>query len=326
MKKYVPFNLMALMVGLAILTIGVACEEEEGIDPYEPYYLVIDGPTEVAPGDTVTYAATSYENESYSWTVPDNATIVDSNEADTIQVAFPSGSGGNVTVSVKGLTESETIAVNPANPTSSITLADTSLSQGGTSTVFINYNQDITTAPTLQLRSNENTDGGTLDNIERVDERTFRATYTAGTGDGTDEIVVTGGVSTPFYGSVTDTLESVFNLNSTDNTPATGELFASRTPATPDNAVLITATFSESLYTTQDSVRLSITSTSALNDTTYLDSVVMSTLDGATWTYEFEPGEGINDIAEVSVDAPTDPAGNTTEAIEPIILEIKDEE
>ena len=313
------------MVGLAILIIGVACEEEGGIEPYEPYYLVITGPTEVAPGDTVTYAATSYENESYSWTVPDNATIVDSNEADTIQVTFPSGSGGNIMVSVKGLTESETIAVNPANPVSSITLADTSLSQGGTSTVLINYNQDITTAPTLELRSNENTDGSTLGDIERVDDRTFRATYTAGTGDGTDEILVTGGVSSPFYGSVTDTLESVFNLTPTDNTPATGELFASRTPTTPDDAVLITAAFSESLNT-QDSVRLSITSTNPLNDTTYLDGVIMSTLDGATWTYEFEPGEGINDITEVSVDAPTDPAGNTTEAVEPIILEIKDEE
>jgi hypothetical protein len=316
---------MAVLLGLVILTIGFACEEDSGIDPYEPYYLVINGPTEVAPGETVTYSANPYEGETYSWTVPNGAELVSGDGNDTIQVIFSAGSSGSLTVAARGLTETESITVTPTLPTPTIELADTALAQGGTQDVIINFNKDIETAPSVSLTVGEGTQGGTLGALERIDERSFRAPYTAGSGNGTDEIEVTGAVSSAFFGAQRDTTVSTFNIYSTDNTPATGTLEASRTPVASGQTVTFTATFDEALYVARDSVTISMVSVDpTTRDTTYVNSAVMSTLDGINWTYAHEPTTSVDDVASVSISAPADRAGNVTVLPEPILIEVRE--
>ena len=324
MRKYVPFY-PALIVGLVILFVAVACKEDEGIEPYQPYYLVINGPTEVAPGETITYSANSYQGETYTWTVPDGAEIVSGDGNDTITVVFSARSSGNLTVSAKGLTETEAIAVKSSLPTPTVNLEDTVLTQGGTRDVIVSFSKDIETAPSITFVADTGTQNSTVAAIERIDARSFRVPYTAGSGNGTDKIEVTEAVSTAFYGAQRDTTVSTFNIYRTDNTPATGILEASRTPATPAQSVTFTATFSEPLYVKQDSVMISIVSANLLTPTTYVNNAVMSTLDGVNWTYEYKPAAGINDLAAVSVTALTDLASNTTVAVEPILIEIKEE-
>ena len=326
MKKYLPFNLMAVLSGLVILTIGIACEEDSGIDLYEPYYLVINGPTEVAPGETITYSANPYQGETYTWTVPDGAQLVSGDGNDTIQVIFSAGSSGNLTVAARGLTETEAIAVTPTLPTPSIELADTALTQGGVQDVVISFNKDIDTPPAVKFVAGDGTQGGTLGALERVDERSFRATYTAGSGNGIDRIEVTGAVSNAFYGAQRDTTVSIFNIYQTDNTPATSTLEASRTPVASGQTVTFTATFDEALYIAQDSVTISVVSIDASTpDTTYVSNAVMSTLDGTNWTYAYQPeGVSTDDIASVSISAPADLAGNVTVIPDPILIEIRE--
>ena len=316
---------MAVLSGLVILTIGIACEEDSGIDPYEPYYLVINGPTEVAPGETITYSANPYQGETYTWTVPNGAQLVSGDGNDTIQVIFSAGSSGNLTVAARGLTETEAIAVTPTLPTPSIELADTALTQGGVQDVVINFNKDIDTPPAVKFVAGDGTQGGTLSALERVDERSFRATYTAGSGNGTDEIEVTGAVSNAFFGAQRDTTVSTFNLYSTDNIAAIGTLEASRTPVAPGQTVTFTATFSEQLYVAQDSVTISMVSVDlATRDTTYFDNAVMNTLDGINWTYAYEPTTSVDDVASVSINAPADRAGNVTVLPDPILIEVRE--
>lgn len=316
---------MAALLGLTILTLGVACEDDEGVEPYQPYYLVITGPNEVAPGEAITYSANPYQGETYTWEVPAGATL-EGQGNDTVTVTFSAASSGNLTVAARGLTEVRSIAVEPTLPTPTVVLEDTALAQGGTQNAVISFNKDIETPPTVTFVASADTQGGAITAVERIDERNFRVGYTAGTGNGTDEIRVTGAVSNAFFGAQRDTVESVFNLYQTDNTPATGRLEASRTPTTPSRSVTFTATFTEELYIAQDSVTITIASADALtSDTTYVNGAVMSTLDGVNWTYRYEPAEDTDDVALVSVAAPTDLAGNTTTVVEPILFEIREE-
>lgn len=325
MKKYLPSNLVAILLGLVILTLGIACEDDAGIEPYQPYYLVITGPTEVAPGETITYSANPYQGESYTWTVPTGATLVEGAGNDTVKVVFSAASSGNLMVAARGLTETQAITVKPTLPTPSVELEDTVLTQGGTQDVVISFGKDIETAPTVTFVSDTGTQGGAITALERVDARKFRVAYTAGNGNGTDRIQVSNAVSTAFFGAQRDSTTSTFNLYGTDNTPATGTLEASRTPVAPGQSVIFTATFSEPLYVAQDSVTISVVSANPLIlGTTYVDNAVMSTLDGVNWTYRYEPAAGIDDVASVSVTAPTDLAGNVTAAVEPLLIEIRE--
>ena len=323
MKKYLPFNPLTVLAALIILSVGISCQEDEGIEPYQPYYLVITGPIEVAPGETITYSANPYQGETYTWEVPAGATL-EGQGNDTVTVVFSASSSGNIAVAARGLTETQSITVKPTLPTPSVELVDTVLSQGGTQDVVISFGKDIETPPTVTFVSDTSTQGGTITALERIDARKFRVTYTAGTGNGADKIGVTGAVSNAFYGAQRDTTTSTFNIYRTDNTPATGTLEASRTPVSPGQSVIFTATFTEALYVAQDSVTISVTSTNLLTPgTTYVDNAVMSTLDGVNWTYRYEPEAGTDDVALVSVTAPADLAGNVTETVEPILIEIR---
>ncbi|MGB3849152.1 MAG: hypothetical protein WA958_04245 [Tunicatimonas sp.] len=325
MKKYLPSNLTAILLGLVVLTIGFACEEDSGIDPYQPYYLVITGPNEVAPGASITYSANPYQGETYTWEVPAGATL-EGQGNDTVTVVFSAASSGNVTVAARGLTESRNITVNSTLPTPTVELADTALAQGGTQDVIISFAKDIETAPTVTFAAGEGTQGGTLGALERVDERSFRAPYTAGSGNGTDEIVVTGAVSNAFFGAQRDTVETTFNVYTTDNIAATATLEASQTPVVSGETVTFTATFNEELYIAQDSVTITMVSSSLLTrDTTYIDNAVMSTLDGINWTYDYQPTTSIDDIASVSISAPADLAGNVTILPDPILIEVRED-
>ncbi len=324
MKKYLPFNPLTVLAALIVLSVGIACQEDEGIEPYQPYYLVITGPNEVAPGATITYSANPYQGETYTWEVPAGATL-EGQGNDTVTVVFGATSSGNVSVAARGLTEARAITVVSTLPTPTVSLEDTVLSQGGVQDVIIEYDKDIETAPTVSFVAGSATQGGAITAVERVDARSFRVSYTAGSGDGNDAIEVSNAVSTAFFGAQRDSTTNTFNVYGTDNTPATGTLEASRTPVAPGQSVTFTATFDELLYVAQDSVTISVVSNNLLTPVTYVDNVVMSTLDGVNWTYRYEPEEGINDVVSVSVTTPTDRAGNVTTPVEPILIEIREE-
>ena len=186
--------------------------------------------------------------------------------------------------------------------------------------MLINYDQDIDTAPEVVLVPYEGSTSG-VTGVEQVGPRTFQFSYSAGVGDGNETITVGNAVSTGTYGAVAQDSVFSFDLYDVDNTPATGELLASRTPVTDNTTVTLSALFSEPL-STADSVQISVVGT----DTAYVTAATMTTEDGVTWTYEFQPGGGNNEVATVSVsNLPTDLAGNPTTAVAPIVLGIRND-
>ena len=333
MKNYLSFKLCLSTLCALALIINVSCEEEDNAEAFEPYRLVIGGETEVAPGDTATYSTSLYENETYTWSVPAGAEIVSGAGTFKIDVYFTADGSGDITVAAgsRDITGTLPVEVVSTAPVASVELeSDTILTSGATGNVLITFDKDIDTAPEVTLISSDSTSTGeAITAVEEVDERTFRVTYTAGTGNGVDQISVDNAVSSDFFGAVEMDTVVTFDIYQVDNTPATGELVASRTPVNSTTTTTLSAIFSEPLRT-EDSVTVSITQTDALGMTiTYVDSATMSTEDGQTWTYDFQPSGDANGLVEVSVgNFPTDVAGNPTpmDAIEqPIIIQIQNE-
>ncbi len=321
MKKYVPFKLFLSIVCLSAGMINVACQEEGSTDPLPIDRLVIGGEEEPSAGDTITYNASLYEGESYTWTVPAGAEIVSGAGTYSINVAFSSAGSGDITVTARGITGTLAVAVeDPALPEAAVALPnDTVLVAGATSPVRISFGLPIETPPVVGVVPAAGTAGGAVSAVTRVNDRTFEVIYTAGTGDGTDKISVDKAVTTAYYGAAAMDTVVTFNAYPTDNTSATGELFASRTPVDSTTTSTLSVVFSEPLLTS-DTVKVSVVGAAQ----TYVTDANMMTADGQTWTYDFQPEGGTTELATVSVsNLPADLAGNPTVAVEPISIQIK---
>ena len=324
MKKYRLFKFAPILLSVIALSIGVSCQEEDDDRAFVPYRVAIGGPDKVAPGEAVIYYTDAYGDETFTWGVPEGATLLDGAGTDSISVSFEAGSSGDVTIQARGLDGRKFVEVESAAPAATVAL-DTNtvaLTQGASDTLFIEFDTDIATDPEVRLMPNDEVSGGTISPLVKVDEDTYQVIYTAGTGNGTEKISVDNAVSTAFYGSLEMDTVVTFNLYEVDNTPATGRLLASGTPVYDSGSVVtLSAVFSEPL-STQDSVQISITGLTEA----YVTDATMATEDGMTWTYDFQSDGEINELVTVSVsNVPTDPAGNPTEAVEPIIIEIKNE-
>ncbi len=321
MKKYVPFKLFLGLVYLSVGMINVACQEEGSTDPLPIDRLVIGGEEEPAAGDTLTYNTSLYEGESYTWAVPTGATIVGGAGTFAIDVAFSSAGSGDITVAARGATGKLTVAVeDPALPEAAVALPnDAVLMAGATGPVRISFEQPIETAPVVGVVPAAGTAGGAVSAVTRVNDRTFEVIYTAGTGNGTDKISVDQAVTTAYYGASAMDTVMTFNAYPTDNTAATGELSASRTPVDSTTTSTLSVMFDEPLLTS-DTVKVSVVGASQA----YVTEANMMTADGQTWTYSFQPEGGTTELATVTVsNLPTDLAGNPTEVVDPISVQIK---
>ena len=324
MKTRISLKLAIGMFSISALLAVVSCNDDETA-AFEPTELAVSGPDEVAPGDTATYTADRYNGETYTWTVPSSGvTIIEGEGTPAITVTFTAAGSGDITVAARGVNGTKTVKVLTAAPLASAALdSGVVLSEGKTGKVLISFDQAIATAPKLTLMPDAGVMGSAVSAIEQVDDHTFQVTYTAGAGDGMDKLSVAEAVTSEFFGSKAMDTVLVFDLYQVDNTSATGELFASRTPVNDSTTVTLSAAFSEALSTT-DSVKISVNGLL----TAYVTDARMTTQDGITWTYSFQPTGGANELATVSVSSsPADLAGNPTEASEiaPIIIQIKND-
>ena len=320
MKTYPSFKLFISILAVGILLSTVACNEEEVAD-FVLTEFTISGPEEVAPGDTATFSTSKYEGETYAWTVPAlGATIVSGAGTSTIAVAFTAAGSGNITVAARGISGTTAVTVVSAAPVATVTLpTDAILMASATSNVLISFDQPIETAPVVSVVPAAGTAGGSVGAVTKVDDRTFEVTYTAGTGDGTDQVSVSSAATTADYGALAMDTVMTFDAYRTDNTSATGKLTASLTPVDSITTSTLSVAFSEPLLTS-DTIKVSVVGPSQ----TYVAEANMTTTDGQTWTYGFQPEGGTTELATVTVsNLPTDLADNPTEAVEPIAIQIK---
>lgn len=321
MKTHLPLKSVLSILAISALLVGVACTDDE-VGVFAPTELLVDGPDKVAPGDTATFTAERYDGETYAWTVPTpGATILEGAGTPVITVIFTAAGSGDISVAARGVSGTKTVEVASTAPQATVTLpTDTVLATGATANVLISFDQPIETAPAVGITPASGTSAGeAIGAVTRVDDRTFQVPYTAGTGNGTDKISVDQAVTTAAYGALAMDTVITFDTYRTDNTPATGELVASRTPVDSTTTSILSVVFSEPLRT-EDAITVSIVGASQA----YVTDADMTTADGQTWTYNFQPEGGTTESATVSVgNLPTDLAGNATVAVEPITISIK---
>lgn len=323
MKKHKLFKFHSILLCVIALGVGISCQEDDD-RAFVPYRVAIGGPDKVAPGEVVIYYTDAYGDETFDWSVPDGATILEGAGTDSISVSFAAGGDGDITIQARGLDGRKSVEVEPGAPVATVELdANTvALNQGASDTLLIEFDADIATDPEVTLLPADGISGSTISPLVKVDEDTYQVIYTAGAGNGTQKISVDNAVSTPYYGELTMDTVVTFDLYEVDNIPATGRLLASSTPVYDSGEVVtLSAVFSEALSTT-DTVQISIS-----GDTeAYVTNENMATEDGMTWTYNFESNGEINGLVTVSAsNLPADPAGNPTEAVEPIIIQFKND-
>ncbi len=321
MKTYLSFKPLISILAVGVLLSTVACDDDEVTD-FVLTEFTINGPDEVAPGDTTIFSTSKYEGETYAWTVPAiGATIVEGAGTSTITVAFTAAGSGDITVAARGISGTTTVTVVSAAPVATVTLpSDTILTAGTTSNVLINFDQPIETAPRVAVVPASGTSAGeAVSAVTRVDDRTFQVTYTAGTGDGVDKINVDNAVTTVGFGALAMDTVVTFDAYRTDNTSATGKLTATLTPVDSTTTSTLSVTFTEPLRT-ESAITISVVGASQA----YVTDAEMTTTDGQTWTYAFQPEGGTTELATVTVsNLPTDLAGNATEVVEPITIQVK---
>ena len=324
MRKYRLFKFTPLLLCVIVLSIGVSCQEEDDDRAFVPYRVAIGGPAKVAPGEEVIYYTDAYGDETFAWDVPEGAEILEGAGTDSIRVSFAAGSSGDITIQARGLDGRKSVEVESAAPEASVELDENTvaLSQGASDTLLIEFDKSIATDPEVMLVSDEGVSGSTISPLVKVDESTYQVIYTAGAGNGKDKISVDNAVSTPYFGELAMDTVVTFDLYEVDNVSATGRLLASGTPVYDSGSVVtVSAVFSEAL-STQDTVQISFNGPTEA----YVTNANMDTEDGMTWTYDFESNGEINELVTVSVsNVPTDPAGNPTEAVEPIIVQFKND-
>ncbi len=324
MKKYRLFKFAPILLCIITLSIAVSCQEENN-SAFVPYRVVIGGPDKVIPGEMAVYYTDAYGDETFNWSVPAGATIMNGAGTNSIIVSFEAGSSGDINIQARGLDGKKTVTVEAIAPVVDSLKLDSdivALRQGATANVTMYFNAEFATDPEVLLVSPGGVTGGTLGALEKVDAKTYQISYTAGAGDGKEKISVDNAVSTAYYGSLAMDTVATFDIYTVDNTPATGRLFASSTPVYDSGSVVtLSAVFSEKL-SPETPVQISVGGFA----TAYVTNAAMASTDSTTWTYDFQSDGTINELVTVSVsNLPPDLVGNPTEAVEPIIIEIKNE-
>lgn len=295
-----------------------ACEDEQV--PFDgPYILYVTGPSSVSPESTETYSIGNLVGGGpYTWSVTGPAEIVGESTGTTVTVEF--GSVGDVVISATNGTDSgilnvEVADVEPAVATELDSVGTDlrylrTLRSGETARVSFMFAAPLAKTPSIEVTSDstEFNDGdafvsGSISELmQGDDEFTYYADYTAGSGNGTPEALISDIIATSGYGS--DTVETAYvQLYRVDNIAPTADLSYSQVEANDSTVVTVTATFSEPVM--GDSL-ISFSGGGVDPET----ATLQPTDDELVYTYEYTVnGEGAGPI-NVELEGITDLAGN----------------
>lgn len=305
-----------LLLSFLAVFMFTGCEDElESFDG--PYQITIKGPTEVIPESTIVYDLGNIQNpESYNWTVEGPAQIVGASSGATVSVKFTSF--GDVRIIVTNGVDKGVKRVEVTQKKADVTakLTDTGVLRNGQSdTVFFNFAVPVEGMPTLSLLTADDSTAfnkgepflsGTIGELQKKDEKTFFAIYTAGEGNGTPEAMLRDIKSTAAYGSLAID-SAIVQLYRVDNIAPVANITYSSESVQGGSPVTITVTFSEAVMSaTPGTKKLFLTLNGAGNSETV---ELKPTSNNRVYTYEFTPKQG-NGVVNVSLNNIVDLAGN----------------
>ncbi|MCW8205059.1 beta strand repeat-containing protein, partial [Verminephrobacter aporrectodeae] len=248
------------------------------------------------------------DGKTWTATFTPTANVNDTTNTISVNLAGVTDTAGNAGVST-ATSANYTVDTRPADttgPTATVTLADTALTVGETTTVTIRFNEPVTNFDASDVvLTDANGTLGTL--TANADGKTWTATFTptANVNDTTNTISVNlagltdtagnAGVSTATSANYTvDTLRPTATITLADNALTVGE------------TTTVTFAFSEAVtdFTREDIV---------LTDANGTLGPLTANADGKTWTATFTPTANVNDTTNtisVNLTGVTDTAGN----------------
>lgn len=316
-------NKLYIIFLLLISCFVVACEDDEAELFEGPYRLSVGGPTSVRPESTRSYTIGDVLSpDSYNWTVTGPAEIVGSASGSTVKVKF--NSIGDVTLSVTNGRDSRTVPITvtalPPKGAFSMTSALNEpgvLNSGSSDTLFLTFNQSLANNPTVSMVTG--TDAfvsGSLGTVQRIDGKNYFVVYTAGAGNGTPQVTVSGIVANEAFGGAT-LADQVVDLYRVDNIAPVANLSYSQETAKSGSEVTVTVTFTEpvmpSTFTSSEDSLMFITFSGA--GVTAERDTLMATDDPLVYTFDYTVTGNGNGELEVDLENVADMAGNELAAV-----------
>lgn len=318
------FLLAALSICFGFL---MSCEDSSS-ELSSPYMVDIEGPTEVYPEQTGSYTIGDIDGaESFSWTISGPGYIVGSTTGATIEIYYSAVGEIELTVTNGDDTGTRIIDIYEVDPDVAVSLNGYGkLKEGVSDTVYLIFPAAITSIEGITMLSSTDTSyvtgslafsSGSLSGLTKVDDYTYYTIYTAGSGNGTPEALITKVVTTEDYGS--NTWDSTYiQLYTVDNTIPIASLSYSQEEANDSTIVDITVTFTEAI----DTLVVPYISFSGGGVADETDALV-ATSDELVYTYSYIVNGNGNGTVTIALEGITDEAGNALGGItDASVLEI----
>lgn len=344
MKKniYIYFTLT-----LASIVLFGACSDDEFASPidegFTPVTAAITGSdaVDVTPL-TVRYSVPTRASSTFAWSVSSGTAGAISGNADGNSVDLVFTAEGTITLQVietntGGAGDAVTldIVATAGTPSAANIFTESTIPvrSGQIDTVVVSFNREMATAPTAAL-----TTGAGIETLGSLGQATGQAItaanasvfsltgadslangamsayfwiYTAGTGDGTPGISVTGGVANAAWGGTTQASASTGSITTIDNTaPSAADISYSSEVAKNGDDITVTVTFSEPMDATASvSIDWAGNSVAAFSGNLAVDSD-----NTAVWTTTYSAPAG-DDAINFVVTGARDLAGNGQNAV-----------
>ncbi|WP_322784314.1 Ig-like domain-containing protein [Verminephrobacter aporrectodeae] len=253
------------------------------------------------------------DGKTWTATFTPTANVNDATNTISVNLTGVTDTAGNAGVSTAS-SANYTVDTRPADttgPTATITLADTALTVGETTTVTIRFNEPVTNFDASDIvLTDANGTLGTL--TANADGKTWTATFTptANVNDTTNTISVNlAGLTDTAGNAGIDTATSAnytVNTRSADTTGPTATITLADTALTVGETTTVTIRFNEPV-TNFDASDIVLTDANGTLGT------LTANADGKTWTATFTPTANVNDTTNtisVNLTGVTDDAGN----------------
>lgn len=335
---------VTLMLGFAVLLFSCSDDDIDlsSLENLVPVTSKISGPVQVDVNPlSNTYSIPLRQKSTYAWSVSGTGTIVGEATGNSVNVSFGSEGSSTLTIvetNVGGSGTPQTLEITSAAGTPGVSsissLSTAPLKSGTKDTVVVVYNRAIATAPSATLVTNpELVEFGTLGQAEgqkitaanaakfgvgEDDLAAYFWEYTAGAGDVSPSISISGAVADASWGGKAQVSASSGSLTATDNTAPTGKLsYSSELAKEGDSDIVITVTFGEGI----DPTSVVMIDWTGNNVPAFNGSLAVDKDDNKVWTTKYTPSTG-NDVLNFTVTGAVDLAGNAQGSIADATIEI----
>lgn len=260
--------------------------------------------------------------ETYTWSVVEGpAEITSGATGSTVDVLFKTIGEVKLLVTNGRDSRTLTIAVTPPRSAGKDVFTMTStlnnpgvLRSGESDTLFLNFNQSLANNPTVSIINSDTTfQSGTLGAVQKLSGMRYYTIYTAGEGNGTPTVLVSGIEANAAFGGAKLANQQA-KLYRIDNVAPVADVAYSQQSARNGSEVTGTVTFNEPVKFADPTKEAMLIMFSGPGVTAKTDTLV-ATDDPLVYTFDYTVTSESNGRLMVALDNISDMAGNSLAAV-----------